>query len=187
MNKPSNCQCGGKGYRDKGEKWRVIQRRKFPATSRLKCLKCGWKWWSGCKYVSKLEDHVERSRNGMTDDHILQRLRDKTLIVKLDGSAVYSCYPFCDKRQLKIKTRKVNGSSYKFVKVCYKGMQKKIALHRLVWMSANNRTVPDGYDIDHVKGKNIEHPNGIENLRLRPSSENRADTKKPAWGQHELF
>ena len=167
------CKCGN--YRSCKASWRVIERRERPLTSQLKCLVCGWKWWSKCKYVARLQDHKERSRSGMTDDDILYRLLDGTLQVCEKGTYVRSFSTNNGWRNLKfIEHRGDNGtgSTYRFVKVTFQSKMKKIAVHRLVWMDAHKRTVPTGFDIDHVKGKSVEYPDGIHNLRLLESLAN---------------
>lgn len=40
-------------------------------------------------------------------------------------------------------------------------------------VSVNLATVPEGFDVDHIKGLNIENPDGIDNLRLLPLAVNR--------------
>lgn len=80
----------------------------------------------------------------MTDEDILSRLMDGSLLVDPETCEVRSYgRPVC------ILHRESRGSSYRFVRVAKDGMQRKIALHRLVWMAVNRRLVPDGHDIHH--------------------------------------
>lgn len=163
------------------EKWVVLERRELPKTSRLKCLRCGWKWWSKRRYSSKLPDHVERRVSSITDECVLARLREGTLQVNLDRPAVRSYDPVrrCW-RSIHISTRVSNGGPpYRFV-VIYKIGRKKVALHRLVWMAAHMRVVPPGYDVDH-RQHGIKNPDAIGNLRLLPSAVNRSRGTEEPW------
>lgn len=167
LRKPSNCSCDG-NFRENGHRWVVLKRRE--KSSHLKCLDCGWKWWSGCKYVADLPDHVEQSRSGMTDQDILDKINDGRLAVLPDEARVFS-FGRNQWAELKVRHRESNGSTYSFVEVCANGKKKKVALHRLVWMFANRRLVPDGFDVDHIEGKVSD---SIDNLRLLESSKNRS-------------
>lgn len=160
------CKCENRRLR---LKWVVIERRCEPLSSRLKCLACGIKWWSKAKYVRLLKDHTERSRRGMTDQDILERLLDGSLWVQ--GETVFTA---SSSSPLAVEKKTSNGSTYDFVTVCSGGRKKKIALHRLVWMAHHRQLVPEGFDVDHVLGKEIPSPNAIENLRLLESSVNRS-------------
>lgn len=168
------CKCGKR--KTVWHRWRVLERGE--PKSLLKCLACGHKWKSRCKYVAKLDDHVERSRSGMTDDEILMRIKDKSLIVDSLGCFVLSMSIKGVKR-LQIWEHERNGSSYRFVQVCSSSKKKKIAIHRLVWMSHFLQTVPDDMDVDHIKGRKIEYPDGIGNLRLLPVLVNRSRVEVP--------
>lgn len=180
--KPSTCKCGG-GYRYAGHRWVVIERRKLPQSSHLKCLQCSWKWWSQCKYVAKLIDHVEVSRSGMTDADILERIETGSLRVCPSACSVAS-KSVQGWTELKIIERESNGSTYQFVTVCSGGKKKKIALHRLVWMASHRSLVPDGFDVDHKHGKDAG--NGIENLQILRASVNRSKGQ-PACIQDEVL
>lgn len=175
MRKPTNCKCGN--YHEVGHRWVVIERRKSPQSSRLKCLECGWKWFSTCQYVAKLKDHVEKSRRGMTDQDILDRIVEGSLVVFPNQALVWS---FNEKQgwvKIRIIERESSGSTYRFVEICYRGKKKKIALHRLVWISFYRQIVPEGYDVDHIEGKNREFPDSIDNLQLLESRFNRSRGK----------
>lgn len=111
----------------------------------------------------------------MTDNDILNRLKDKSLAVDQATGRVKSFsarYP--NGKILREIERESEGSTYQFVEVTHQGMQKKISVHRLVWMSANMRLVPDGFDVNHKRGKRVPNHNGIHNLELMESSRNRA-------------
>lgn len=165
--KPSNCSCGPGGYRSWGNRWVVIERRKRPKTSRLKCLDCGWKWWSGCQYVDKLRDHKERNRTGMTDQDVIDMICEGRLVVLVDEPRVFTFYSRW--RENGVILHESNGSTYRFVTICHRNKKKRVALHRLVWMFANRSVVPEGFDIDHVSGNS----DAIHNLRLLERSNNR--------------
>lgn len=172
--KPTNCKCGN--YREAGHRWVVIERRKSPKSSKLKCLECGWKWHSTCQYVSKLKDHVEKSFKGMTDQDILDRIVDGTLTVFTRTAEVWG-FNGSSWSKLRVIDRESCGSSYRFVEVCSKGKKKKIALHRLVWIAFHRQLVPESYDVDHIEGKDREFPDAIDNLRLLESRFNRSRGK----------
>lgn len=176
--KPSTCKCGYGGFASNGHRWVVIERRPLPKTSKVKCLKCGWKWYSKCRYVSKLVDHVEDSRTGMTDLDILAKICNGKLAVMIKEARVFS-FSHVGWAELKVITRESNGSVYQFVEVSRAGKKKKIALHRLVWMYANRSLVPAGYDVDHIEGKLVDNYNGISNLRLSPAKQNRGNVETP--------
>ncbi len=168
MRKPSNCKCGN--YHDAGHRWVVIERRPSPRSSRLKCLACGWKWYCTCNYVNNLEDHVEQSFKGMTDQDILDRIIDGTLTVFPTTAEVWS-YSSVTKAfaKLRVIERESNGSTYRFVEIFKDNKKKKIALHRLVWIAFHRQLVPEGYDVDHIEGKARELPDSIDNLQLLES------------------
>lgn len=171
MAKPSCCKCGT--YRQtRGERWVVIAWRLGKKSVRLKCLDCGWKWYSTARYAQNLPSHTERSRSGMTDQDILDRIKDGSLVVNQDTAIVVSITDRGSRILSQIE-RTSNGSTYRFVTVCSGGLKKKITVHRLVWMAANLRTVPPGHDIDHINGKQGRYPDAIGNLRLLGSSTNR--------------
>jgi len=109
----------------------------------------------------------------MSDEQILQRINDGNLIVDCATATVVGV-SHCGERQLRVIERESNGSTYRFVEVCAGGKKKKIALHRLVWIAANRMIPPAGYDVDHIEGPS----DCIDNLRLRPAGENRADTAR---------
>jgi len=164
------CKCI---ERDRG-KWKVVERRQYPLTSRLKCLRCGIKWWSKCKYVATLGNHVEYSQRGLTDQDILDRINTGTLWVEGEKVVSKSRKGIMELMQIH---RESSGSKYHFVTVWAGNKKKKIAVHRLVWMCHHRSLVPDGFDVDHKSGKDIPNANAIENLQLLPSSVNRSRGK----------
>lgn len=174
--KPSTCNCGPGGYREYGHRWVVIQRRARPQSSQLKCLECGWKWWSTRNYIEKLTDHVEQSRSGMTDEDILARILDGTLTVLVNEARVFS-FSRDTWNELRQAVRTSNGSTYRFVDICSNGKKKRVAVHRLVWMFAHRSIVPEGHDVDHIEGKLRDNCDAIDNLQLLPSSLNRSKGK----------
>lgn len=172
MSKPSNCKCGSGGYRVRGHNWRVLTRRPRPGTCQFKCLACGWKWWARRRYADKLPDHSEQPRTGMTDQDILDRIEEGSLIVDTKRATVVSVTHH-GRRQLRVLRRKPPGGTYyNFVEICKAGRKKKITLHRLVWMAAHRQLIPDDCDIDHINGKGIPNADGIDNLRLMDSMRN---------------
>lgn len=107
----------------------------------------------------------------MTDEDILARLVDKSLLVSPDTAEVVSISNRLGKCKLKVRERFSQGTAYRFVTICKEGKKKDIALHRLVWMSVHLTVVPDECDVHHVKG-NIS--DAIWNLELMDSSRNRS-------------
>lgn len=172
LRKPTTCKCRQPWHKIL-HRWRVLERRQS-LSSQLKCLECGWKWWSTRKYVNKLQDHKEDHQNGLTDQDVLDRIKDGSLLVNIKTPMVVSHSCNKGKSVLQIIERESNGSVYRFVTVRRYGKKKKIALHRLVWMAKHLQLVPNGYDIDHKQGRS----DAIHNLRLRLSSENRSDNGK---------
>lgn len=167
-----SCNCGPGGFAVHGHNWVILERREPPKSCQFKCLTCGWKWWARRKYSEKCPDHVERSRSGLTDQDILDRINEGSLIVNTSIAVVDSLASGRTTRLRIINHRPAGGSPYNFVEICRRGKKKKIALHRLVWMAANRRLVPDGFDVDHINGKGVENADGIENLRLLESIAN---------------
>jgi len=166
------CRCGT--YKAAGDRWRVLRREEIGEKSLLKCLQCGHRWHSRRKFVANLKDHKEHSRRGMTDQDILDRLNEGTLFVDRDGQSVISRGR--EEKALGIWERERKGTTYRFVSICHRNKKKKIAIHRLVWLSVHRELVPDGFDVDHIKGRGVENPDGIGNLRLLPSGVNRSRT-----------
>ena len=180
--KHKRCQCGGK-WTTRLTRWVVLKRNPLKrdfATATLYCLDCRWKWISRCRYVALLRDHRPQSRGGMTDDDILKRILENTLRIDPHTAVVES---FANSgphagRWVKLKQVPCNqGGGYMFVSVCRGGKKKKIAVHRLQWMAANRRVVPEGFDVDHVRWapRPESKDNSLANLRLRPSLENQSE------------
>jgi hypothetical protein len=165
--KPKTCLCGV-GYRQRLTKWVVLCRSN---KSLLKCLVCGWKWKSSCRYVDRLRDHKERHRFGLTDQDILDRLNAGTLVVSSSGGWVASVSDKGSVCFLSIRVREKRGSRYRFVSVCSKGKKKAIAVHRLVWIAGHRSLVPEGFDVHH---KNSMNGDCLDNLCLLESGLNRS-------------
>jgi hypothetical protein len=170
-----NCKCEGT-WRQLMRRWVCLERGR---TSKLKCLRCGWRWTSKRKYIYKLHDWKEESRSGLTDQDVLDRLLDGTLTIDLETSIVYSWVSNASKKTdnpkpLKpvVRQPKGCGGPYRFVHITRRGKKKKISVHRLVWMASHQSLVPDGFDVDHIHG--AAAGDGIRNLRLLPSAVNRA-------------
>lgn len=145
----------------------------------VKCLDCGARWRSRAKYCINLRSHTEETRSGMTDDDILQRLVECSLIVDvLAGDKVWSHSRNMGWKELRIihHQPKNRSGEYRFVEITRGGKKKKISLHRLVWMTVNQKEVPDGYDVDHIEDQGND---GIANLRLLPSYVNRMLPHRP--------
>lgn len=169
------CRCKAATPAARRAHWGVLQRGSG-RKAHIKCKRCHCRWWADRKYTADLPDHRERTRQGMTDEDILARLRDGSLQVNTRSSTVRS-FGRGGPRVLKVRvhTSPDSGTTYRFVEVCSKGRKKKIAVHRLVWMAAHNCLVPAGYDVDHVRGKRGRYPDGIGNLELCVSCDNQAD------------
>lgn len=112
----------------------------------------------------------------MIDEDVLERIEEGSLWVNIIRGDVVS-----GSRQGTVILQPIehesNGSTYHFVKICYQGKQKKIAVHRLVWMFVHRRVPPPGFDVHHKRGKGVAFPNGIDNLQLIESAINRSSTQ----------
>ena len=117
----------------------------------LWCLDCRAEWVSAAKYAATLQVHKPRRRGGMEDSDILDSLNDGSLVVNWATAEVRT-----HRGPLKVIHRThihgANRGTYRFVTVCRHGMKKKIALHRLVWMSYHRRVPSLDCDIDHPHG-----------------------------------
>jgi hypothetical protein len=172
----TTCKCGG-GYKTSGHYWVVIERNGTKGKSHLKCLLCNWKWKSTCKYVSLLRDHKERSRKGMTNELILERLLNGTLSIDPETSTVYS-HSKKWKNNPKELTQVENNhkSGYLFVSICKGGLKKKIGVHVLQMMAYTKTLIPVGYDVHHKTAPPRPQlkDNSLANLALRLSSLNQS-------------
>ena len=178
----SNCQCVGH-WRNLMRRWVVLHRARV---SKLQCNQCRWKWRSTCGYVRLLPNWKPEIRSGMKDRDILARLRDGSLTVNMHTAEVKSWVDNSGKKTDKARVLKPVerqpegcGGPYRFVHISRRGKQKKIALHRLVWMAHTMRLIPKGYDVDHVRSAS-HGDDGLSNLRLRLSAHNRATNGTPA-------
>ena len=168
--KKKRCVCQGH-YSDNWQNWRVIERVAKPGASMLYCLECRQEWRSLAKYVVLIPCHEKDDRSGLTDGDVLIRIQEGSLLVNVETCEVRSVTRRGGEKVLRVVTRRSNGSEYRFVEVSRGGRKKKVALHRLVWMAANRRTVPSGHDVDHRKDQSDD---SIGNLRLMDSSSNRS-------------
>lgn len=55
---------------------------------------------------------------------------------------------------------------YSFVRLYHAGARRCIALHKLLWMLANGRPVPDGCELHHRKTKRHNRPEDIGLLTI---------------------
>lgn len=165
-----SCKCDGH-YTDRWHRWRVLERQPGGSkSSRLYCLDCRWEWRSRAKYVVLLPDHQKRVRSGLRDVDVLEAIIHRKLYrVDVNTATVYGR----DGKPLTVITRTHKDGpqrgTYRFINFSIDGRQKKVTLHRLVWMVANGRTVPDGHDVDHVHNQDDD---SIGNLRLLTSYDN---------------
>lgn len=162
------CRCDGH-YTDNWHRWRVLARGENGGSSKLYCLDCRAEWSSKAKYIVLLKDHAKRSRTGLTDQSIIELIRRGVYLVETENAIVRNA----NGQPLAIVTREHKDGpqrgTYRFVNLCFRGQKKKVALHRLVWMAANDRTVPDGFHVDHVHN---QQDDSINNLRLLEAGEN---------------
>lgn len=163
------CQCNKYQKRAEG---RLVRLKSKDERYLLKCLDCNGRWWSRAKYAGRLKRWTERSRKGMTDADILARLSDGSLVVDVDAATVRTVGTQQNKQLKVIQREGPGGSTYRFVTICRGGRKKKIALHRLVWIAAHGRLVPEGHDIHHVNGPKAGDQ--IGNLALLTTHENRS-------------
>ncbi|MGV3485377.1 MAG: HNH endonuclease [Planctomycetaceae bacterium] len=107
----------------------------------------------------------------MADADVLAMIEDGRLVVDVNQATVIG--PMGRPLAIVCREHKDGPSrgTYRFVKVCCNRRQKKVALHRLVWMAAHLAIVPEGFDVDHVQSQDDDR---ISNLRLLESSINRA-------------
>lgn len=113
----------------------------------------------------------KRKRPSMTDAEILTLLLSGRYRVDVRNGKVFS-----DGERDHTKGRPLATSQchrgYLHVVLHDTNRQRKIAVHKLVWMYANQQTVPDGFHV-HLKkeGKRWKHINRISNLYLREWNE----------------
>lgn len=119
---------------------------------------------------------MEYNRPRITDEDVLARIVDGTLIVDVDRARVRSWN--CSRQKwtyllVMVRRHSSGGAPYRFVQICKSRGRKKVALHRIVWMAANMRVPPEGCDVHHRKHKR-RIPDAIDNLLLLPSGVNRS-------------
>jgi hypothetical protein len=169
---PGQCSCTGH-YTDKWHRWVVLLRG--DTSSKLYCLDCRAEWRSNAKYIVLLPDHQKRVRSGLTDEAILDAILHRGLFtVDLEQPAVYSASGQALSVVSRTHPEGPQRGTYRFVVLCVDGKQKKVALHRLVWMVANGRVTPPDCDVDHI---NSQEDDSINNLRLLTSTRNRGRRK----------
>ena len=148
------------------------------------CLSCRGTWVSKTKYAVTLGLHVPAKRGRLSDEDILEMLREGSLRVVPTTAEVFK-----GEKQLSIIERThrkgPQKGTYRFVYVCRGNDRKKIALHRLVWMAEHDSLVPSGFDVDHIYGH--EAGDAIWNLRLMDSSLNRGRGKPERMQEEVLF
>lgn len=164
LRKVHTCKCDTVGPA-KRIGW-VLLEQGTPA--KLKCLRCGWKWKSHRKYANQLPLHKERHRSGISNEHVLQRLRDGTLTID-----PITCEVVSHLRGRTVLSVAQDKAQYNFVAVCYRGKKKSIARHVLQWMAANDSLVPEGYDVHH-KYPGTPRDDSLEAIELLPTSVNRS-------------
>lgn len=122
----------------------------------------------------------KRKYGKLTQQMILQRIREGTLLVCFDTMTVYSGlrpikggYKKVDLYPLKdCGYRGGRRREYRCLKIRYLKHQVTIPLHRLAWIAYNDQEIPDGCEIDH-NDKNPENWH-YSNLTLRTPEEHRA-------------
>ncbi len=166
----SRCKCDGH-YTDRWHRWAVLKRGAGDHASTLYCLDCRHEWSSRAKYIVLLPDHQKRVRSGLTDADVLSAIETGYLRVDINHAVVFTVNNTMLKVTSRTHPKGPQRGTYRFVTICIGGKQKKVALHRLVWMAAHRSLVPDDCDIDHVHNQTDD---SIGNLRLLNSSVNRA-------------
>jgi len=149
--------------------------------SEIKCRQCRRKWRSKAGYVEKLPDGKERTYKKLTEADVFQLMQEGRIEVDPQTAVVrkqrrvnsVKAEGWIDKWITLTQTPDKKKDPYLFVDIKNGGGRRWVAVHRLVWMQANNTAIPEGYDIDH-EDRNRQN-NNIGNLRLRTIPENRAD------------
>ena len=180
------CVCSGH-WRARRSRWVAIQRAE--QRTLVKCLACGFKWWSRAKHAMDLKDHVERSYGKLSDEEVLSLVREGRIYVDFDRAAVwkqefkgvgsgrgkfdFSWQPYFTR----LATVADQHRGYLFVHIYHDRRRRKIAVHRLVMMAHLGRPIREDCDVDH-RDRVVTH-NWLSNLRERLKSENRATSKRP--------
>lgn len=168
------CYCAG-NWKSRMTRWVALERF-ANGCCKLYCLDCRWRWKSRAKYCVDLKDHSPRSRKGLSDQDVLDRLIAGSLRIHPETATVESLFRGKTWRVLKPYTD-MHGSGYLFVKINAAGRQKKIAVHRLQWMACHLSLVPAGHDVHHRRSppRPRPKPNHIGNLELKESLDNQAN------------
>ncbi len=178
IRKPENCWCKGH-WKVKSLRWGCL--RRDANGSLLYCMDCRHEWLSVRSYAEAIPMWKKRTRSGMTDEDILNRIAAGSLRVREENGLVL-VESITDKGTTVLKQieRAVHEyTTYRFVNISFAGRMKKIAVHRLNWIF-HNGPVPEGFHVDHEKDRS----DTIGNLRLLPAAVNCA-TNCP--DQEELF
>lgn len=166
------CLCPG-GLYEKWHRWRLVEGGTGKA-DRLYCLDCRQSWNTRARYAKIMRRHKVRKQSGLSDQDILHLLAVREIVVDCQAAKVFSNRRKEPREISQVVREHKEGASrgtYRFVKICAYGKQKKIALHRLVWMAHTMQLVPDGHDIDHISNQGDD---SIKNLRCITAAENRA-------------
>ncbi len=166
VRKPTNCWCKG-SWKVKSLRWGCL--RRDASGSLLYCMDCRQEWLSVRNYAASIPMWKKRTRSGMTDEGILERIAAGSLRVREEnGAVIVESVTAKGTKVLKQIDRAVHEyTTYRFVHISLGGRQKKVAVHRLNWMFHNGR-VPEGFHVDHEKDRS----DTIGNLRLLPASVN---------------
>ena len=167
MRRPSNCWCSGT-WKAKLPRWGCLKR--LGDRSLLYCKVCRQEWWSKKGCAARVPMWEKEVRSGLSDQDILLRLVTGSLRVREEGGLVIvESDSHKGTNVLKQIERQVHQwTTYRFVCICSAGRQKKIAVHRLNWMSHHLKLVPEGFHVDHVNGRG----DVFDNLQLLPAAEN---------------
>ena len=76
-----------------------------------------------------------------------------------------------------VENKSNNGHGYCYV--CFNG--RRVAYHAIVWILSTGKDIPQGMEIDHINGNEID--NRIENLRIVTRRENQQNRKKHRAGR----
>lgn len=128
----------------------------------------------GRKYVREfMEIRVHQKGD---DQLVLDRILEQTIKVDFNTGDIFTCLGASGK---KIDWRKLAISKGRrgdhFVSICRHGKRKAIAVSKVIIMADTKKLIPPGFDVDHINRNYTD--NALDNLRLRNSSENRADNQ----------
>lgn len=173
----NNCACDG-SWRSKSGNWRVLEAGS--SSSLLYCLRCRFEWRSKAKYRLSLPSHSKQVRGTVTDAEILERLFERRdLHVCPISARVWSLSPVGRFAGGWVELQQVadsHDSGYRFVNVSYKGRKRKVGVHVLQMMNHMRSSIPEGFDVDHIKSPRRPEPksNALSNLRIVKSRLNQS-------------